>query len=234
MCSVIGVILSKPTQKNFQEILRVFHESRIRGMHATGISYVKQNKIHTKKLPVKSTDFPFDFPAYVNEDGNLYLIGHCRYSTSDLQYNQPISNHKLSIAHNGVISQEHYERWSTLYGYDCETRNDSELLLRSVEDEKSPLIHWDTASLAVCELYSDKKIRFYRNGKRPLYFTSMPNGYIITSTKDIPGRAGLIDPQTKCQPYTYYDVTEFDLSTSKISSKNKDLQEADYEQISFR
>jgi hypothetical protein len=45
--------------------------------------------------------------------------------------------------------------------------------------------------MAVIELYKEKKLRFYRNGKRPIYFTSLPNGGIITSTKDIAERAGL-------------------------------------------
>ena len=56
------------------------------------------------------------------------MIGHCRYSTSDLQYNQPIYNDDYSIAHNGVVSQEMPERWKELYGYDCKTKNDSELI----------------------------------------------------------------------------------------------------------
>jgi hypothetical protein len=47
--------------------------------------------------------------------------------------------------------------------------------------------------MAVVELYKEKKLRFYRNGKRPIYFTSLPNGGIITSTKDIAVRADLKD-----------------------------------------
>ena len=44
-------------------------------------------------------------------------------------------------------------------------------------------------SMGVCELSKEKKLRFYRNGKRPLYLTNIQNGCIITSTKDIPVRA---------------------------------------------
>ena len=96
---------------------RVFLESRIRGMHATGLSYVKANSIVTQKLPVSADKFPFDFESYLNEDGNLYLVGHCRYSTSDLEYNQPIANERVSVVHNGVITQELYEDWELLHGY---------------------------------------------------------------------------------------------------------------------
>ena len=168
---------------------RVFLESKIRGMHATGISYVKHGKIITDKRPVPADEFPFNFPSYVNEDGSLYMIGHCRYSTSDLEFNQPIANENLSVVHNGVITQELPEKWKELYGYDCETKNDTELILHTAEDCISPLIRWKDSSLAVIELHVDKVIRFYRNGKRPLYLTSISNGCIITSTADVPKRA---------------------------------------------
>jgi asparagine synthetase B (glutamine-hydrolysing) len=117
------------------------------------------------------------------------MIGHCRYSTSDLEFNQPIANENLSVVHNGVITQELPEKWKELYGYDCETKNDTELILHTAEDCISPLIRWKDSSLAVIELHVDKVIRFYRNGKRPLYFTSISNGCIITSTADVPKRA---------------------------------------------
>ena len=83
------------------------------------------------------------------------------------------------------------EKWKDLYGYDCKTRNDSELIVHTLQANKSPLIEFADASMAVIELYKEKKLRFYRNGKRPIYFTSLPNGGIITSTSDIATRAGL-------------------------------------------
>jgi len=189
MCSVIGVIIKEPRAEDFLMLHRVFLESKIRGMHATGISYVKHGKIITEKRPVPADEFPFNFPSYVNEDGSLYLIGHCRYSTSDLEFNQPIANENLSVVHNGVITQELPEKWKELYGYDCKTKNDTELILHTAEDCISPLVRWKDSSLAVVELHVDKVIRFYRNGKRPLYLTSISNGCIITSTADVIKRA---------------------------------------------
>jgi len=189
MCSVIGAIIKEPRAEDFLMLHRVFLESKIRGMHATGISYVKHGKIITEKRPVPADEFPFNFPSYVNEDGSLYLIGHCRYSTSDLEFNQPIANENLSVVHNGVITQELPEKWKELYGYDCETKNDTELILHTAEDCISPLVRWKDSSLAVIELHVDKVIRFYRNGKRPLYLTSISNGCIITSTADVIKRA---------------------------------------------
>jgi glutamine phosphoribosylpyrophosphate amidotransferase len=207
MCSVVGAIIKEPRAEDFLMLHRVFLESKIRGMHATGISYVKHGKIITEKRPVPADEFPFNFPSYLNEDGSLYLIGHCRYSTSDLEFNQPIANENLSVVHNGVITQELPEKWKELYGYDCETKNDTELILHTAEDCISPLLRWKDSSLAVIELHVDKVIRFYRNGKRPLYLTNISNGCIITSTADVIKRAEVpgFPINTLMNHYTTFD-----------------------------
>ena len=193
MCAVIGAYIENPSSLDLVMLENVFRESSIRGLHATGVSWVKGGQIHSHIYAVPATKFldSFDLQSCVNEDGNLYLIGHCRYSTSDLAYNQPLWNENVSIVHNGVVSQEMPEKWKDIYGYDCKTRNDSELILHTIKAKKSPLVEFANASMAVIELYAEKKLRFYRNGKRPIYFTSLPNGGIITSTKDIATRADL-------------------------------------------
>jgi glutamine phosphoribosylpyrophosphate amidotransferase len=197
MCAIIGAVIKSPTKDDLEMLRRVFHESKIRGLHATGMSFLPSwsNKIETIKEGIPADEFVDkhlhndNLDRLVNKDGNLYLIGHCRYSTSDLKYNQPIANENLSVVHNGVITQELPEKWKELYGYDCETKNDTELILHTAEDCISPLLRWKDSSLAVVELHVDKVIRFYRNGKRPLYLTSISNGCIITSTSDVPKRA---------------------------------------------
>lgn len=225
MCSVIGAIIHKPEYEDFQKLEKVFHESRIRGLHATGISYVKEYTIHTVKLPVSADMFPFNWNDYVNEDGNLYLIGHCRYSTSDLEYNQPINNQTTSVVHNGVITQELPENWEELYGYKCETKNDTELILHTIDDDKSPLEVWKDSSLAVCELWFCKKLKFYRNGKRPLYLTSLSNGCIITSTRDVIVRAGITDPTVDVPMNTYITFDEhLTMSLEKAEVEGVDYQ----------
>jgi glutamine phosphoribosylpyrophosphate amidotransferase len=191
-------------------------------MHATGISYVKSNSIVTQKLPVSADKFPFDFLSYLNEDGNLYMIAHCRYSTSDLEYNQPLANTQKSIVHNGVITQELPENWKQLYGYDCMTKNDSELVLHS----DNPLQEFPNMSMGVCELRVDKTLRSYRNGKRPLYLTTFNNGCIITSTKDIPYRAGVDGFTTEFLMNTY--VT-FDEHLAMMVDVQKVANEVDYQ-----
>lgn len=198
MCAVIGAILQKPTQKDYDTLRRVFIESQVRGKHATGLSYVAQGVVHTIKHPLPADAFPFDFPSYLNEDGNLYLIGHCRYSTSDLEFNQPIGNEQFAIVHNGVISQELPENWEKLYRYKCTTRNDTELLFRTIEEFGPTSFMWSMwadASIAMIMLRADKVILPVRNNKRPLWVgnTRNSNGQNlwITSTHNIAMRSSL-------------------------------------------
>jgi len=222
MCAVIGALIKNPTSKDFHNIRRVFHESKIRGMHATGMSVLLDDTIVTFKEPVSADNFRHldDLEEMVNGDGNLYLVGHCRYSTSDLSYNQPIANDKTSVVHNGVISQHDPADWEVLHGYACEGKNDTELLLRSLDDY-SPLEHWKTASLSVCELNKEKTIRTYRNGKRPLYLTSLLNGILITSTKDIPQRAGLNSPTMEVPLNTYFTFdSDLAMTVEKVDVKD--------------
>ncbi len=216
----------KSSSEDLLTLANVFRESSIRGLHATGLSWVRNNRIHTMISATPAAKFldTFGLEKTINEDGNLYLIGHCRYSTSDLNYNQPFWNESLAIVHNGVISQEMPENWERLYGYKCETRNDSELILHTLKAKKSPLVEFADASMAVIELYAEKKLRFYRNGKRPIYFTSMKNGGIITSTKDIALRADLKEPaEVNMNSYVTIAKNKFHVKEVDIEGA-KDLQ----------
>lgn len=230
MCSVIGGLLLNPTEADLKLVRNVLVESSIRGLHATGLSYIKNNKIITVIEPSSSEVFLEKHPSIltdaVNEDGNLYMVAHCRYSTSDLQYNQPMYNNNFSIVHNGVITQELPEKWKGLYGYDCKTKNDSELILHTLSADKSPLEEFPDSSIAAVELHLDKKIRFYRNGKRPIYFTQTEKGYIITSTADIAARAGLSDSfQLEMNQYMTV-ASDMTVTIKRAAIDRKDLQNA--------
>lgn len=223
MCGVIGAIIKNPSDVDLESIKRVFFESKIRGMHATGMSIIFNNKVITFKAAVPADKFIhlYDLKEMINDDGNLYLIGHCRYSTSDLLYNQPIANETHSVVHNGVITQELPENWSKIFHYTCETKNDSELVLHS----DNALEEYPDASMAVCELSVEKKLTAYRNGKRPLYMTSLENGILFTSTKDIPKRAQIVGTTVEVPMNTYVTFDGnlvMDLLT--VYSDRKDLQ----------
>ena len=235
MCAVIGAVFKSPSKDDLETLRRVFHESKIRGLHATGISFLPSwsDKIVTIKESIPADQFVEthlhndNLDRLVNKDGNLYLIGHCRYSTSDLEYNQPLANDNKSIAHNGVITQESPEKWADLYPYDCMTKNDSEFVLHA----KDPLREFSHMSMGVCELSLDKSVRFYRNGKRPIYFTLIENGCIITSTKDIARRAGL-DIPVEVPMNTYMTVDGYiSMTMERVEIPNIDLQKVEYETI---
>ena len=193
MCAIFGgdVELS---EDNLDIIKNLFVESRIRGKHATGVAFLK-NGIHCVSRPIPSNEFilhnnPLD---WVHE-GRIKFIAHCRYSTSDIRYNQPIGDTDKAIVHNGVVTQDPPEMWGR-YGYELTTTNDSELVWHSQE----PLTEFPDASMAVAELHSNGGLRWYRNGKRPLYTCE---GFFM-STKDIALRSGLRDP-VRCQPGVIY------------------------------
>jgi glutamine phosphoribosylpyrophosphate amidotransferase len=213
MCAIVGAVIQNPTTEHFDMIKRVFIESKIRGMHATGIAYTKNGEVHIDKRPVPADEFPFDFKEYINEDGNLYMIGHCRYSTSDLEFNQPIGDNTSAIAHNGVITQELPENWETLYGYKTMTKNDSELVWHS----ENPLSEFSHMSMAVCKIDWAKRLHVYRNGKRPLYLTKLDDGCIITSTADVAKRANLNHATTPVPMNTYLTFeTPTRMSVNKV------------------
>jgi glutamine phosphoribosylpyrophosphate amidotransferase len=203
MCAVIGAYLQQPTKEQIETLKRIFLESQIRGRHATGLSVLKNNKpwSFVTAEPAEVMVEQFEWGSLQSND-TLALIGHCRYSTSDLRYNQPLRTGNVAIVHNGVITQDPPELWDR-YGYELETSNDSELLLRSVVAGNEPLTEFANASIAALELHKGGKMRWYRNGKRPLYTTKVDNGYFITSTKDIALRAGLQNP-SRAKPGVIY------------------------------
>lgn len=214
MCGVLGIAIKKPSEQEFELVRRLFVQSMIRGKHAAGVSYVKDGKVHTIKEPVNACTFinNQDIPSWVNEDGNLYCIGHVRYSTSDLAYNQPMATEELSIVHNGVISQEDPEQWKGTFGYDVITRNDSELILRCLENGEVPLHKFHPASMSVCTLDKNKVITAFRNEARPLYYSYGANGIIFASTGDILKRSGL-SFAVKASMYENFVVDNFKVAT---------------------
>lgn len=192
MCGIIGAYLESPSEEQIGTLKRLFVESGIRGLHATGYSMIRNGRIFTQKAPVPAYEFVNTHFAEVQPgDYTLQLIGHTRYSTSDLKYNQPLHNlDELSIVHNGVIDQRPAVHWKD-WGYELQTQNDSELVWHSAFQEREPLIEFPEASLAVCELHVKRGLRFYRNGKRPAWIAPQANGFFVCSTKDIAERAGL-------------------------------------------
>jgi glutamine phosphoribosylpyrophosphate amidotransferase len=212
MCGVLGITIADFNDRDYELIRSLFIQSMIRGKHATGVSFVKNKKVHTIKESIPANEFirKQTLETWKNEDGNLYCIGHIRYSTSDLRYNQPFSTDEVGIVHNGVISQTPPEKWPQLYGYKTETANDSELILRAYEKDDNPLQVFQPASMAVCVIHADKRLTAFRNHERPLYYYHDDRATIFASTKDILARAG-IPHAVKTDMFRIYNVNNFGL-----------------------
>lgn len=196
MCGLLGVVLRNPSETDLQLAQQLILEASVRGLHATGLAWISGSRIQISSASKPARTFLNEFGSLdqcIGRDGNLYLVAHLRYSTSDLAFNQPLGDERFAIIHNGVVSQEDPKHWKRLYGYQCKTRNDSELLLQALRHRHSPLDVFPDCSAAVIELHSRKRLRFYRNGKRPLYFAYRRNGAIVCSTQDIGRRCGIAE-----------------------------------------
>jgi len=194
VCGVIGVNMKDVSKEDLDTIKRVFLETEIRGKHASGIAWYDGEKITSQKAPVPISQFmkTFDLSKCLYGDNQITLIGHIRYSTSDIKYNQPIGNEAGSfIVHNGVVTQSDPEHWEERYGYSCQTKNDSELLYHCLEEGLDIETKFPMASYALLRLTRDGEIEFERNGLRPMWEATLSNGHIFSSTRDILFRSGV-------------------------------------------
>jgi|TARA_R100000081_G_C4812237_1_gene172033 glutamine phosphoribosylpyrophosphate amidotransferase len=213
MCGIFGIASKKTISKKL--IRKILLETKIRGKHATGISFIKNNEIYSKIIN-KSAE-------HLSLDGveTSIIIGHCRYSTSSLEYNQPIYNKEISIVHNGVITQKDPNEWDDNYKFT--TKNDSEFILKSWIDNKHPINDYPNSSIASIILQKDGMIHFFRNEKRPLYFYQDKELFIISSTKNILLRSGFDNP-VKTEACLNYMIDKQNVYTKEIRKYKNDLQ----------
>lgn len=226
MCGVIG-FYGINDQENIDLLRECFYETSIRGIHATGISYFEKEKIQTiiEKSPARECQFLDDLEeVFKSNEKYIKAIGHCRYSTSDIEWNQPIYNENESIVHNGVMTQLPHKYWEETFGFKTDTKNDTELLLRTQELEVFE--KWPDSSISACKLTKDKGLLFFRNGKRPLYFYSDEKKVIILSTKDIFKRVGLdLNKVIKVHAGNMNKIIgDMDLRESRVFGEINDLQ----------
>lgn len=213
MCAVVGAF--SKTKVDLDLFQKVMVQSMIRGKHASGIAWNNNGK-----LAYRIIDESANFLAFKNIDTNM-IIGHARYSTSDLNYNQPIKTDKIAIVHNGVISQEHPDTWKDTYGYDFDTKNDSEIVLRSYENNKHPLQLDGSMATIILDMTEKPTILFFRNEQRPLYYSTDKDIY-IASTKNILERSGF-EHILKTDSCVEYKI-DGKFNTNLIRQSKTDLQ----------
>lgn len=182
MCGVAGFISKEPM--NLNHMRPILSEIGIRGWHSTGVSWLENGEIKTKIESVPHMDF--EIPNVETTSA----IFHTRYSTSNLEYPQPVFNEDKSVAHNGVITQMEFNHWKSIFGYGGTYRCDSVLLL---EPNKHPLIEFPDSSMAVVELKKDG-LSFYRNGQRPLYVAGNDDYVVVASTKAAVPQGTMLKP----------------------------------------
>ena len=220
MCGVIGVHLSNPDKYDLELAKALFVQSMIRGKHATGVTYLVGSDLVTIKEPIPADEFveKYDVREFINPaTGDLTFIGHIRYSTSDLRYNQPFQGKGIAntwakgiaIAHNGVISQD-----PDIWEYETETSNDSELILRCIEAGDCPIEVYRHRSMA-CVALEDGVLHGWRNHERPLWMALRRNGLIFASTRDIIRRCGIVDHISQCEPLVRYQYNVGEKSVNK-------------------
>lgn len=208
MCGIISAYIEQPTFGDIETLKTLFIEGQIRGRHQTGLAYKKGNKIERFVVEGDGKKLVEEFDwGQLLELETLELIGHNRYSTSDLRYPQPIQIFEdFALCHNGVVTQESPVMWKR-FGYELSTSNDSELLYQSRYAGNEPLIEFPTATMAVCELHLKRGLRWYRNGGRPGYIAKNKGKFFVCSTADIAYRAGLKGAK-RMVPGVVYTPTE--------------------------
>lgn len=192
-----------------KEMRSILDEIGIRGLHSTGVSWREGGEIKTviENVPY----FKFNIPD-VETDGAIF---HCRYSTSNIDYPQPVHGKTgHALVHNGVITQKSFNEWEKEFGYTGNYKCDSILL---AGHSGNPFEEFPESSMAAIELY-DGEFVFYRNGQRPLHYIEKNGGVIVASTAS--AFPGIISK--KCKVGVMYD---FHNGVREVfGNKLKDLQ----------
>lgn len=205
MCGIVGFSGKIESHEQLLVLQQVLVESRIRGMHASGIVWSDGKALHStvKPIPIDKLVSEFDWTPLFNK--KISLIAHARYSTSDIRYNQPIVGEKMAIAHNGVITQSNPKNWEKQYGYKCKTQNDSELLLRALESGDNIWDVFPDSSIAFVAISKSGQMIYGRNGARPLWLGMIGDNIVYASTCHILDKTG-VTGITKVSPSDYKEL----------------------------
>lgn len=230
MCGIIGLI-SKSKKVGlpiFEELLK---QSQIRGKHSTGVSTIVDGAIETIALPIPADRFTSEYEIPWSER----MIGHVRYSTSFIKHHQPISDGNIAITHNGIITQEKPEMWEEHFGYTgFKTKNDSELLLKCIEEGSGVFKKFKKSSMA-CGVLDTENLYCFRNETRPLWLF-MGEGFAgFASTRDIIERTMknlnhkvAINPTL---PFAYYFFIKTTNDGYNVTTKMSTVKYVDDKQI---
>jgi len=187
MCSIIG------WNGSFDEdvVESLCYNSRIRGLHAFGYSYVLNNQVIVKKFLQYE-----QFITSLKSDKPNKFIAHFRYSTSggykDENNNQPITRDNLSMVFNGVLDMRNKSDMQEAYNVEMSTDNDGELaVIHKLKSEQSFIEFVKNKSFAGAFIDSSGEIQVFRNINRPAHIGEYKGTKVLASTKDILRRSGI-------------------------------------------
>lgn len=188
MCSIIG------WNGNFEAdvVEKLCYNSRIRGLHSFGYSFLNQDQeINTKKF-LDYNEFLYSLKA----DKPNKFIAHFRYSTSgdykEENNNQPITRDSIAMVFNGVLDMRTKSQMEEAYCTKLLTDNDGELaIIHKTESEDSFISFVKNKSFAGAFLDSSGDIKVFRNINRPSHIGDYNGTSVLASTKDILKRSGI-------------------------------------------
>ena len=218
MCALFGFldcgkrIPLKALQKLIQALANA---SEVRGDHASGISYMKDNQLTIYKRPKPAHKMKFRLPNHTRA-----VMGHVRYTTQGSQEfnqnNHPFRGHAgmdFAFAHNGVLHNDmQLRREKQLPQTNIET--DSYVAVQLIEMQKE--LNFDTLKNMAEDVHGsftftildETNALWFVKGSSPLYLIYFPELklYVYSST------ASIMKTALKHTPlrWMHYEVIEAD------------------------
>jgi len=213
MCGIIGFkhvgpIKNPAMSRRFIEAL--LRWSKIRGLHATGITWTYGDGLETLKRPLPADEF-MALPEWdaIWENTPKAGILHTRYSTSgdweNNKNNQPLALSQLAIVHNGLVSMATRDEFMEQYKVRTTTENDSEIILRKVSQHYAKgKTMYEAVQDGLKEIYDvhppifaagmvdgEGELYAFKDHIRPMYLWNIPSINLLgfCSTLDIFKRA---------------------------------------------
>ena len=204
MCGIVGYKSENPTEEDLNLLQKIIFESKIRGLHSFGYSYLENGQLITEKYhDIKEIKLPI----------KNKIIYHNRYATSgdykDHKNNQPIHTNDMSLVFNGVLDMRTKQEMEEYYEITMQTDNDGEVLIQlcglnpvKIKD----FVNNTKGSFAGIILTENNKMYAIRNKNRPCWILKRENATFIASTEDIFKRVdGSLKP-TKLKSGALYEL----------------------------
>lgn len=201
MCGIIGYYSETPQAIHYGKIAGLFEQSKIRGTHSFGISFIDPatSSIVTEKHHCIDEAIAAVLAIGEWEAPPKLLIGHNRYSTSgdwrDIGNNQPLhlnpgKDSEMSLAFNGVIDMRDPVEWEGAHHARFQTKNDGEIFINKYVQSGDPIEFVRRPNLSFAGVFICEGLGYaLRNAQRPGWIALSDRAMFIASTRDIIARS---------------------------------------------